>query len=305
MMSVIKPLRKVARKSGLTKPPVQRTRAQERILDAEAWRSDRPSVLFFTTHKCASTLISKVLHTIETSSDLRHFDYATAVYKLGDEVETGTIEHTDIEQVIDRNKARLFHSTGEIYGPLRRPIDVPGREEMTQLFFLRDPRDVIVSAYYSFGFSHGLPPNAQMQSLFLAERERIRGEGIDRYALRAARDWIGPTLRRYADYRRTGSDTHYLTYDSYTEDPAGFLDRVFDLVGARVDPAEIERMATAARPIQTAAAADVPAADLTHQRSGRSGQFRTELSEETLGALDDMLADVLEFWGFAGASAGG
>lgn len=282
-------------------PPVSRSPAQHRLLDAEATRSARPSILFFTTHKCASTFVSKLLSALEAESDLRHFDYAGGAYSLGDEIETGDVEHTDIERVIEARHAMLFHPTGEIYGPLRRPVDFPGRAECTQIFFLRDPRDVLVSAYYSFGFSHGEPPNAKMRALFLAERARIREEGIDRFALRMAESWLAPALRSYAAYRDEGRDTHYLTYDDYKDDPAAFISTLCELLDITVPQAMIDRLAEQARPIQSGTGPETAVA--THKRSGRSGQFMTELSGQTLAALDEILGDGLDAWEFARTAA--
>lgn len=277
---------------GGTKPY---SSAQYRILDAEHRVNDQRSVLFFTTHKCASTFVSEVLGLASKMAGFRHFDYAAGIYRLGDEVDTGDVDHTYLERIIERNAAQLFRKQGEIYGPLRRPIEFEGRTDLTQIFFLRDPRDVIVSSYYSFGFSHGLPPNSKVRKIFLADREKIKAEGIDAYSLRIARDWIEPTYRTYSRYLSGSENAFYFSYDEYKNDTRSFLIRIFEKMGILApDEKLIDSLTKAAAPVRKVESQD----GITHRRSGRSKQFLTELQDSTVAELNVILGDMLDFWKF-------
>lgn len=50
---------------------------------------------------------------------------------------------------MEANADLLFRRWGEIYGPLRAPLDLPETSAYRQVFFLRDPRNVAVSAYHT------------------------------------------------------------------------------------------------------------------------------------------------------------
>lgn len=271
---------------------------QFRIYDAELHDDTHRSVLFFTTHKCASIFLGDIMRTASKLSSMRHLNYAAAIYRMKDTIDTRGYDHTEIEHIIAHNAERLFRPRGEIYGPLRRAVDFPGRGQYTQIFFLRDPRDVLVSAYFSFGGSHGTPHSSDMARLFHAERTRMQEEGIDSYALRAARDWIGPVFEEYAAFKRSSDHSHYFSYDLYKSDPAAFLKSILSAMGLELDidaTPELQEFLTRAA---GATAKGGPQAKKTHRRSGQSKQFLTELKPETVTELNDILGPVLEFWDF-------
>lgn len=290
MFRLIDRLRKHRRKSAPPPPGP----AAARLLDAFASETAAAngagrSILFLTTHKCASTFVSKLLDAVAEHAGFRHYDYATAMWRLGNAVDIA-----NPELFASRNHGLMFHPQGEIYGPLRRPVSFPGRETFRHVFFLRDPRDLLVSNYYSLGFSHALPASDARRAEQLERRERVRGMGIDAYCLEAAESWIGPTFAEYARMRDTSGTAHVYLYDTYKDDPLGFLKGLRADLDLAVGDAVLAALARAADPVT--APSDGP---LRHKRSGASGQFRTELRPETVAALEARLAPILDAWGFA------
>jgi len=108
------------------------------------------SIYFFTLHKCASTLFSSFV--LKNLEGLTHVDYAK-------DLTSGRRSP---------RKALPFHDYGIIYGPIRlsndpenlisrhliKPIYSPDfLTDKRAVFFVRDPRDILVSAYYSFGYT--------------------------------------------------------------------------------------------------------------------------------------------------------
>lgn len=267
---------------------------EERILDAVA-AEDAParaerSILFLTTHKCASTFVAKLLAAISASAGYRHFDYNGARWRLGNAVGIG-----EPLAFMARHHETLFRRCGEIYGPLRAPVDFPGREDLVHVFFLRDPRDLLVSKFYSIGWSHALPPNEARREGFLERRHRAQEIGIDAYCLEEARSWILPVFEGYATMRETAASVHLYRYDAYKDDPLGFLRELrADLGLAGVPDAMLEDLAESARPVSAPSAGP-----FKHKRSGASGQFRTELAPDTVAEIDDLLGGILDAWGFS------
>lgn len=253
-------------------------------------RKDIPSVLFFTTHKCASTFTSKVIKSIGSHSDYEIYDYAAAIYQLGDGIDAG-----DPFDFMTKNSDILFNRRGEIYGPLRMPVTIPNMDGFRKVFFLRDPRDVLVSAYYSFGFSHGLPGNTDRRRIFLKAREQIQNEGIDNYCLRALREWILPTYKSYMEIRGREKNSIYLSYDLFKDDTKGFLTSLIEFLEIREFPDRIvNQLSKSATPVQNRK----PNKKLRHKRSGQSHQFESELKDSTLEELNRELTEVLRYWEF-------
>ena len=119
------------------------------------------SVIVYTTHKCASTFIPKLFSLIETHGAFAMFDYASEINRSA--ARLGVVG--GYEPFLSSSYSHLYRQHGEIYAPQRRPLDFPGREDLDHIFFLRDPRDVLVSAFYSFGFSHALPNDVKNREL--------------------------------------------------------------------------------------------------------------------------------------------
>ena len=108
--------------------------ALRRIADSSDYLENKrkeKSVIFWTTHKCASTYISKFLDLVSKECELRHFDYAGHIWELGNEIK---IENPfDIET----NNDFLYREYGEIYGPMRTPFDFNLRDQLNNIFFFK------------------------------------------------------------------------------------------------------------------------------------------------------------------------
>ena len=55
------------------------------------------------------------------------------------------------------------------------------------LFMVRDPRDVLVSQYYSFGFTHGISNEPGIRTSQNEIRQKIKTTSLDEYCLSFAK----------------------------------------------------------------------------------------------------------------------
>ena len=110
-----------------------------------------------------------------------------------------------------------FEAKGFVYGPLRvsypphsmfyiRFVEPASRTDFVRdkiaIFFIRDPRDILVSSYYSFGYTHGFSPVRQIEAQQRQAQGLIQRKTIDAYALEAADATLGrqiDLLRAYLD----------------------------------------------------------------------------------------------------------
>lgn len=254
-----------------------------RFLD---WRNARhlhPSVYFFTFHKCASSLFGS--HFLGSIEGRRHVDYEEMIYA-------------------GNPKARYaFEPYGYAYGPLRishlsltdahdrfrrqvfREDFVAGR---TAIFLIRDPRDIIVSSYYSFGYSHELSVSPEVRTGQLEVREMIQSMTLDEFAAYYADIMLdrfalarnlseacsAATVLRYEDM--------ILDWDSFAAD----LSRAAPIPQATLDDIHLR-----SRP------RDVENVD-SHRRSGMPGGFRDKLAPETVARLNAILDGPLSYFGY-------
>ena len=182
---------------------------KEDILKAEECLKLPTSVLFFTTHKCASTFIPTLFKTITKNSNYKLKDYAQAIWSLGDELDIKQDQKDSISNFLEEAADELFFRRGYIYAPLRFPVDFPERNQLKHIFFLRDPRDVLVSSYYSFGFTHAEPKNSKAKKRFQAKRKLAQQKGIDNYVINEATNYLDRYLK-YKELLETSNSYLYL-----------------------------------------------------------------------------------------------
>jgi len=261
-----------------------------RLLEVRDLTNKPDSALFYTTHKCASVFIPKYCKIVERCSDYQHVDYAQEIWKLGDQLDIGQENENFLVNFLERNADRLFFERGEIYAPLRFPVDFLNRKNLKHVFFLRDPRDVLVSAYYSFGFSHPLAKNKKSRERQLSNREKIQKVGIDQFTLEFASN-IDDRYKRYKYFKENSKSFVYLKYEELKHDPYIFFRRLNQFLEVEIPNHEMELLCEKANPKHEGNNAG-------HLRSGKSNQFLNELNPTTRKELGHLFADTLDYWEF-------
>jgi hypothetical protein len=243
------------------------------------------SVYFLTFHKCASSLFSG--YVLKQVEGLRNLDYSAKIYR-----------NQEVKNVVFRKK-------GYIYGPIRLSAD-PRNEvyrrlvapmmkssflhDKKSILLVRDPRDILVSAYYSFGFTHPLSKNSEIREHLLADRENIRQLSLDEYVLQAA-----PRLRDEFNaafsLHKACPKSRLLRYEELIEDFATFAETFTSFCPVR--PEVLEKIYHETRPREKEKSE-------SHRRSGRVGGYQAKLQETTIRKLDCLLHDVLIKFQYAG-----
>ena len=240
------------------------------------------SLYFFTLHKCASTLFSGYI--LKNLKGLRHVDYASHLYN-GESVEVS------------------FKERGEAYGPIRLSTDpqspvyqklvVPvSRPEFLKhklaVFFVRDPRDVLVSSYYSFGYTHELSAVREIREHQETRRAKVQQGTLDDYAI----ETVENTARNFeALYHlsKACERSLVLKYEDMIYHFEDFIQK-FSRV-TPLEPSVAQEIFARTRPRTRE--------DVTvHRRSGQPGGFRDKLDPETVEILNLTFEPVLEAFSY-------
>lgn len=239
----------------------------------------RESVFFYTFHKCASSLFSGFA--LKKARGLAHVDYASEIYN-------DTLQG-DVR----------IESRGKLYGPIRLTVDpdspVHARlvkplsqpdwiKNRKAVFLIRDPRDILVSQYYSFGWSHGLSKNKIIRERQVAFREKIQNVSIDEYALEASAhlQQAYSQLSRLHDFC---DNSVLIKFEDMVNRWNVFeegLNRLLDFDRGDLD--EIYRRSRPRTKEDTA----------SHRRHGGSGAYREKFTQETIALLNTQFAEHLE-----------
>lgn len=243
----------------------------------------RRSVLFFTVHKAASSLFSGCI--LKSDDALLHVDYARRIYRGSTNVEV------------------KINNTGYIYGPLRVSTDRDGvvyknliepivnkdhLANRTSLVVVRDPRDVLVSSFYSFGYSHNVSSNPRIAEREQREREFIQNCSIDQYVLEKCDE----TRQAYQDIRDIScwsKRCKIVYYEDLINNWEKFkldLGELLNISSARWSYIEKQTRPQSTENIHS------------HRRSGKTHGYLEKLSAKTVDELNERLNDELSFLGY-------
>ena len=196
-----------------------------------------------------------------------------------------------------------FRKNGFLYGPIRISAYVQGPvakklvnptikhdfvRDKIAIFFIRDPRDILVSSYYSFGFTHGLSQVNTIKVRQEANKSRISEMTLDEYVLESAEKQVElfKTLYGLSKACRRGV---VLRYEDMINDFDGFAEQLRKYI--TLEDATIGEIYQKTRPMEKE--------DVTsHRRSGKVGGFREKLEKSTIISVNNKLAEILTLFDY-------
>jgi len=155
-------------------------------------RSMSRSVILFTSWRSASVYTGRLVETLASSVGLEHINVEKYYYSR-DPITAA------VDRLLRRDfDANCWKSHGYYYGPFRSLERFPFslENDAKKILFLRDPRDVLTSSYFSSRYSHGLSRDRKLARLQLERRRKLETQGVDEAVLENASN----ILRHYTAY---------------------------------------------------------------------------------------------------------
>ncbi len=159
------------------------------------------------------------------------------------------------------------------------------------LFQVRDPRDILVSEYFSLGWRHR---DQEWNEAEKQRRAQIQQLTIDQYVLREHETSAQPLLTRYlpllAELKKP--TTRVVKYETMVEDFPAWLEVVLPVMGLN-NAGDIEHLA---RHYRHEFEPD-PSTD-GHKRNVRAGDHKRKLKPETIDVLNERFQQILSALGY-------
>ncbi len=182
----------------------------------------------------------------------------------------------------------LFQQPGYIFATLRwlpQKLFIPALGSDKKILLVRDPRDMLVSAYYSFRESHGIPKSGHIKRALERTRKRLQTLTLDEFA----RSRADPLKAKYFRLMTLLTTQNLLLrrYEDIIFDKHAFVRDIADFFEMDVAPDAIAAIAKKH---------DVmPATEDTsrHIRQVRPRNFETKLSPGTVEEISHTLRAVL------------
>lgn len=233
--------------------------------------SDKPAVIFFTVHKAGSSLLTMRFTPFFQKHGYAISDLSSWFAKV--KPADRALFFNDAKQ-----KQNVFGTRGVFHCVFRYPFDVPDFEKQQILLVLRDPRDVLVSHFFSTRYSH------PVQNPEFFKLKKTAGElSIDAYVLHMAADF----RKRYETYLPWIGKPNVLfaRYEDIIEHPEAYEKQLEAFTGLPVVPGEI------VSPADFEVDREDPKA---HKRKVKAGDHREKLQPETIAKLNTEFAEVLK-----------
>lgn len=236
--------------------------------------SDHPSILLFTTEKCASTYTTKIISQLAKSKNI--FTADVEAYFSVKSIDS-------VNYFSDKEKREtVFTPTGKYLGPLRNyyPIDHLGK--YLKVLVLRDPRDVLTSFYYSKLHSHIV-----ISEDFYKEREKYKDYTIDQFVIEYL-PVVKARYQAYCDKLIQEDNLIILPYELLVSDFDSWLDQLVTFLDlGQIDHALIN--ALKANEKNTVA----DGKETSHIRNKAPGDYKRKLKQETQAIITQELKPIL------------
>ena len=246
------------------------------------------SILFFTVYKAGSSFLGSFIKKIMDGAGITSVDLDGYFYHLGKggqwEKSNRTIMHVP------------YRSKGYFYGPFRSfNRGITNIDDYKIILVLRDPRDVIVSAYYSI-YSHIMPTleNKKNRQHRVNRRKRLRELSVDDYVIDKLNS-DSHFLDRYYEYDNElmgKPNVLFLKYEDMVTNFEPWLERLLEFLDLDVSPRLISE-------IKAGADFKVSNEDIyKHKRQVTPGDHKRKLKPETIAVLNEKTKEVLKLYNF-------
>lgn len=251
---------------------------------------DHPSIIHFSVNKAATQYIKRILQQCARECGLVN----VGIHDYAFHAEFPYLDSLSAQEM--QGYQHIFRPQGYCYAVFGGMFEgVPALEQYRQVLVLRDPRDVLVSSYFSVAFSHVAPgEGSDKRQEFIQMRARAQASTIDEYVLAESQRVLG----NYERYKRLLIDRYpnaYVTkYEHMTDDFAGWLNALLEYCELDVPAdlyAKLVQEHAAKRPRQEDA--------LRHTRKGKPGDHREKLLPDTIAQLNAEFGEILAAFDYA------
>lgn len=250
--------------------------------------STHPSIIHMGLNRSASQWIKSVLRRVSETEGLVHVRWNEMAFDSSYPF-LDHLESVEEYQHIFKPRGYLYSAFGGY------PVGIPELSRYKVILAVRDPRDILVSRYYSKAFSHRLPfEGSDKRDSVLQERKQARRQSVDEFVLETS-DELQETYTIYFDQLLDDhSDVHVARYEDMTADVNAWMESILDYIGISPPQSIKEEILGEARSVQNKKEEDVD----SHIRKGKPGDYKHKLSASTISRMNKKFNRVLNYFNY-------
>lgn len=240
----------------------------------------KPSCYIFAYAKSGSVLLDLLVRDITAAAGVPAFNLTEQLFFNG-----ASFVDSDYDW------KRMHVSRGVVHYGFRGypPCGLPIETENPLILLVRDPRDMMVSSYFSMAVSHGLPAEGPQREELLRSRSFVNRMSVDEYCIKLAHGY----LQAFELCREHLGRAKVFRYEDIIFEKHRFVADLCGLMGVTLPHEDIDRISRAhdVRPKRENVSA--------HTRNVTPGDHRNKLRPETIAELNEVFADFMAYYGYA------
>jgi len=250
---------------------------------------DKQSVYAFSLPKAGSVLLDTIMRALSERVGITYVSLMGEIFKLG-----------LAEQSVPSSASKVFVDNGYCFGGFRaypKTFEIPNLAAGKSILLLRDPRDMLVSHYFSMRSSHADPGKVLTTSReSLPRRDRARLMSVDEYALDLASYYVRQ-LARYIDVLEANRDSFTVfRYEDVIFDKRTWVMDICNALGWDVPERARDRIADKNDVVPRAEN------EAKHIRQVSPGDGMRKLQPKTIKKLNALFEPQLVYFGYSSES---
>lgn len=249
---------------------------------------ESPALFLLSVRKCGSSIFYKIAHAMARANNCNYVNVGGTFF-TANIVSNDYVNDAGLVDIIRR---------GNVYGGFR---DMPAALLATPLFrkapkllMIRDPRDALVSQYFSNAYSHPIPcaagPHADVVKQMERQRAETRKMAVEDYVLRQARA-MKHTMLRYRPVAGKAQTT-VLKYEDYIFDKRRLMGVIAEKFGWRADEELVRGI------LEWADVRPENENPTSFIRKVTPGDHREKLSAAAISSVNEILEPALRFFDY-------
>lgn len=250
--------------------------------------SNRPSILHFSVNKAATQHTKEVLKSLTKPEGLVPIDYNDYAFHS----RKPFLDHLTAQEM--KGYQHLFNPKGYLYSVFGGFVqDIPDLSRYKVILMVRDPRDILVSDYFSITKSHPEPSKeGDKNPAFLERRSQSQSMPIDAFVLSEAPQYH-TRLTTYLQHLKDKPNVLTLRYEDMITDYKFWLESIVHFLELSPNPKVTKKLLQSRQRGFT-----VKENPSSHHRKGVHGDFLEKLKPETISNLNAQFKDILTQWSY-------
>lgn len=252
-------------------------------------QNKHPSIIHFALNKAATQYTRMILKQCAVENGM----VPVSIHGYAFQTNFPYLDHLTAEEM--EKYQHIFKPKGYLYSVFGGMIEgIPDLDKYKTILMVRDPRDVLVSEYYSIVYSHPAPAKqGNKYERFVEERTNAVESTIDEYTV-AEGDRVYDNMFRYKTLLIAKYPNIYLTkYEEMINDFRDWLNNLLDYCELNIGHDSLTALVKKNECIR-------PKDEDIHRhiRKGKSGDYKEKLKPETIENINKKFSPMLSIFNY-------